>query len=261
MQNWRVLAASEPGSSHLNRGVPCQDAHAYRVLSNGTLLIAVADGAGSVSRSGEGAQIAVSESIVFLTKEFSDSNTFPRSVSEVTSSLKNAASIAREAVHRRCREIVEAEPEASLQPSDFASTLILVAISDRITAVLQIGDGAAVIQDSEQTLDVLTTSGHEEYLNETTFLTSESAIESSTIKIIGNDRPSCGVAVMTDGMQLLAVDHATNSAYKPFFEPLFRFAHKVDADSESLASFLRSDRVCERTDDDKTLVIAVPVTS
>ncbi|MFN2251134.1 MAG: protein phosphatase 2C domain-containing protein, partial [Anaerolineae bacterium] len=56
---WRVVAASVTGTSHAARGVDCQDAHAYVVRPDGTLILAVADGAGSADQSADGARIAV----------------------------------------------------------------------------------------------------------------------------------------------------------------------------------------------------------
>src|SRR5438876_7437042 len=51
---WRRLGASVIGSGHISRGVECQDAHGVAELPDGTLVIAVADGAGSARRSAEG---------------------------------------------------------------------------------------------------------------------------------------------------------------------------------------------------------------
>ena len=56
---WRVVAASAAGSAHLARGLPCQDAWAWRCLPTGPLLAAVADGAGSAARAELGAALAV----------------------------------------------------------------------------------------------------------------------------------------------------------------------------------------------------------
>jgi hypothetical protein len=55
----------------------------------------------------------------------------------------------------------------------------------------------------------------------------------------------------------------TNEPHLPFFEPLFAFVEasappKDGAQaSEALTAFLASPRVCERTDDDKALVLAL----
>src|SRR4028119_1025103 len=57
--NWQVVAASVIGTSHEKRSQPCQDAHCWRLLPNGVLAAAVADGAGSAALAEVGAKIAV----------------------------------------------------------------------------------------------------------------------------------------------------------------------------------------------------------
>ena len=58
-QQWQIVAASVAGTSHRKIGRGCDDAHAYLQLDNGTLLLAVTDGAGSAKRSAEGARCLV----------------------------------------------------------------------------------------------------------------------------------------------------------------------------------------------------------
>lgn len=63
--------------------------------------------------------------------------------------------------------------------------------------------------------------------------------------------------MLSDGIQLLALRYADNTAHDPFFRPLFEFAGNPASTNAELEEFLRSERVCERTDDDKTLVLAI----
>ena len=68
------------------------------------------------------------------------------------------------------------------------------------------------------------------------------------------------VAALTDGLLRLVLDLNRNVPHRPFFEPLVEFASDVSdpaAAEAQLADFLASDRVCARTDDDKTLVLAL----
>jgi|HubBroStandDraft_3_1064219.scaffolds.fasta_scaffold06664_4 hypothetical protein len=60
--HWRVVAASQPGSSHLRRGEPCADRFEM-AQAPGTLILALADGAGSAVRGAEGAAIAASTAV------------------------------------------------------------------------------------------------------------------------------------------------------------------------------------------------------
>ena len=69
------------------------------------------------------------------------------------------------------------------------------------------------------------------------------------------------VALMTDGLQRLALHFENRSPHPPFFEPMFDalsgaapgFASDLEA---SLVAFLQSEAVNLRTDDDKSLVLA-----
>ncbi|WMX44897.1 PP2C family serine/threonine-protein phosphatase [Streptomyces roseicoloratus] len=57
-RRWRVHGISSVGYRHLRDSKPCQDAWLHRETPGG-LVLAVADGAGSAERSGEGARAAV----------------------------------------------------------------------------------------------------------------------------------------------------------------------------------------------------------
>jgi hypothetical protein len=67
------------------------------------------------------------------------------------------------------------------------------------------------------------------------------------------------VALLTDGMERLALRFDSLTPHPPFFRPLFealRATTNVDALTEDLRQFLQSDSVQNKTDDDKTLVLA-----
>ena len=63
---WRIISASAPGTAHLEKTLPCQDAHAFCVLPGGELLAAVSDGAGSAEHAREGANLAVEGALAGL---------------------------------------------------------------------------------------------------------------------------------------------------------------------------------------------------
>ena len=52
-----------PGASHLRCGLPCQDAHAWKLEAGGALIAAVADGAGSAPCAEDGARAAVQAAV------------------------------------------------------------------------------------------------------------------------------------------------------------------------------------------------------
>ena len=214
----------------------------HRVLDDGTLLIAVADGAGSASRSKEGAECAALAAVEFLAERLPATD-------QMESLLTETLSAARAAV-----ESLAADGSGA---SDFATTLLLAVITASQVSTIQVGDGAIVVQLSDgNSLEVMTAKGDSEYINQTTFITSSNYLEAACFA----SRPSGNVhavAVMTDGMQLLAVHHSTNTAFGAFFSPMFRFASDPTSTDEALADFLMSEAVCRRTDDDKTLVLTV----
>ena len=179
--NWRVLGASVCGTSHQKRSQPCQDAWAATIRDDGLLLAAVADGAGSATRSQDGAEWAVQAAIAYLadltlpplTKaEIRDREDKPSEEPDLNQLLTQALQAAR------TRVIEEAEA-AGLPVRECASTLILLVANHEGVAVAQIGDGAAVMIDESGTLTALSQPQQGEYANQTTFLTSE-----------GGDRPS-----------------------------------------------------------------------
>ena len=96
-----------------------------------------------------------------------------------------------------------------------------------------------------------------EYANEAYFLTMPQAGEYVEIQV--HDLPAQALAVSTDGLLRLALKLPQYEPHRPFFTPLFAFIrglHEEDLGVQQLADFLGSERVCARTDDDKTLVLA-----
>ena len=70
------------------------------------------------------------------------------------------------------------------------------------------------------------------------------------------------VALFTDGIKFLVLHYATKTVHAPFFEKMFspvrasKTEHVDEALSAGLERYLASPAVCERTDDDKTLILA-----
>jgi serine/threonine protein phosphatase PrpC len=265
---WRVVGASVTGTSHLKHGRGCDDAHACRQLENGAVLLVAADGAGSADHSAEGARLAVHVALRAVETAFAQ-QVEPVSEEQLLDLLRGVLRTVREALEELAAgnisapaplagDATEADqpPEQTALPlHEFATTLLLALASPQWIAVGQIGDGVVVAQDIREMLHVLTTPDHGEYLNETTFITDRDYLERAQLRVLTMEIQ--GVAVLTDGLQLLAVDLNTHMPFKPFFAPLFKFAANAESTGEELQAFLASERVCARTDDDKTLVLAV----
>lgn len=211
------------------------------------LSIFVSDGAGSAVRGGEGAELAIEAAAAFMMKR--------SKLGEFC--LSDALAIE---LILAVREHIYSTAEAvGLKARDFACTFVGVLSSPIDTLVLQIGDGGVVI-DAGTGLEVAVVPMSGEYANMTHFVTDEDAVTTLATKVYP-DR-ALRIAAFTDGIQRLALNLANNTPHEPFFAPFFNGMAKVTAEQEDqlqglLVKFLGSPAVNERTDDDKTLVLAV----
>lgn len=273
---WQIAAASICGTSHQRHGVPCQDAHAWEVLPSGAIVIAVADGAGSAVHSDRGSSIAVraamellrdrADDLLALLHHHPDGNGEPfeldESIEETdhdpqptpTSPLQTHAQALLDHVLQAIER--EAEQENWLI-ADLATTLVAVIADDRTAIAIQVGDGAAIVNDTADQAIALTVPSNGEYANETTFVTSQAARD--TLQISTWQGELTHLAVMTDGLQRLALSFPQAVPHQPFFRPLFQFiAQTADLGlaCSKLENFLASPRVTDRADDDLTLFLA-----
>lgn len=254
---WRVVGGTAVGSSHLRQGLPCQDALAYRLLPGGVLLAAVADGAGTAERSEAGSRLAVDEALACL--EAGLGSDPPEDEAGWAGLMHLAFETARMALLALAES--EGRPER-----DFAATLTCAVATSDCLVTGTLGD-CPVIAEDEAGLFIATQLQRGEYANETHFLTGEDALEQ--VQVLVFDQPVTRLALFSDGLARLALRLPSQDPHGPFFTPLFSFTEKIEDGpeaqtraSEQLEAFLNSERVCERTDDDKTLLLAVhmPVT-
>ncbi len=245
-KQWHVIGASVQGTSHRQDDIPCQDAHAYRVLSSGSVVTAVADGAGSAEHSDKASQRVVERAVNVLAGAdwCRDEADWARLIANVFSEARNA--------------LVELATIRDLELKSLATTLICAVVTGERLVVGQLGDGIVVARDPDGALFAASTPQHGEYANETRFLTQSDALQNVQVAI--HERPVCAAALTTDGLFRLAVKLPENLPHAPFFLPLFDFALQAadpKAAEAQLGLFLDSKRVCARADDDKTLVLAV----
>jgi len=254
MGGWRYVAASVIGTSHEKTGGTCQDANDCQIhVSPGgekILVVAVADGAGSAACGGEGAA-TTSRALLGLMVGHLDSG---RAVEEVSVDTVRSWITA-------IQNLLEEEAKAvSRERRDFACTILGIMVSDSCAACLQVGDGVIVLADSEEHAY-----GHVfwpdrgEYANTTHFVTEDDAVEHLQFESV--KRRIVEAALLTDGLQTIALNYQQRTAHEPFFKGLFAPLRAAEEGcsrelSESLAAFLASPRVNEKTDDDKTLVLA-----
>ena len=243
---WRIVHAAASGTSHTQTGMPCQDDHLAMVHhgSEEVLVGVVADGAGSALRAEHGAGVAC-ETIGEHLKNWD------QSVCDLTQEILTAWI---QDVRQRIQAVAELE---NLTPRDFACTLLLAVVGGKSAVFSQIGDGGIVIGTVEGYASVFWPDGGE-YANMTHFVTDDDALEHLQFaRVAAPDE----LAMFSDGLQMLALNFGLRQAHAPFFHPMFERMRKSDAracDSlcERLGDFLNSPKVNERTDDDKTLILA-----
>lgn len=242
---WAALGESIIGTSHRARNVPCQDAFRFRAFGSMDewLVIVVADGAGSASHAEIGATLACDE-FVRRVEALDPEMLFTREGMTALFGDVRAALIS-EAEHRNVRS------------RELACTALLAVVGPSSAAFAQLGDGAIIIGQGHDHRVVFWPEPAE-YVNATDFLTDDLFADFIRFETVAD--PIVEVAALTDGLQRLALDLTARTAYPAFFRPLFNEL-RTAADPESLLEpfreFLDSDRVNERTDDDKTLILAI----
>ena len=245
---WNVVGASVQGRGHIRAGQPCQDYHDYRSLAGGTLIAAIADGLGSADKAGEGARIAVGAALSAVETALSTGS--PGDERSWEETVRQGFVGARSAL--------EESAETGGHPlRDYATTLMVAVIRGDWLAIGHIGDGAIVASFEDGTISTVGLPRNGEYANEVQPLTAPDAMESASFATHA-DRVQA-VAMLSDGLQQIALVGADHLPFEPFFRPIFAsLPHVADcyASSHELASFLDSERVCARTDDDKTFLLA-----
>jgi protein phosphatase 2C-like protein len=250
---WRIAMASSIGTAHIAAGQPCQDAHCHfetvDAAGEPVLVLAASDGAGSAERAEIGAMLAC--------------DTFVRLVAAYLEQGGTVEAIGRPLAERWVGGLLyrlELQTRQTGAPMrDYACTLLAAVIGAKSAAFLQIGDGAMVIADGGGWRHVFWPQ-HGEFANTTTFITSDGAAQAMDFE--ARRLPVGEVALFTDGLESLVLHKATRTVHAPFFDSMFPSVRKSmasgvdDALSRALGDYLSGPRLNERTDDDKTLILA-----
>jgi hypothetical protein len=244
---WIVLGASVQGTSHVKISLPCQDAHACKVVNDSTIIAAVADGLGTAVYAQAGAQLAAASAVAYLEQELAKA--VPRD--EVA-----WIQLVRDGFLSACARLEAEARKTQAALRDYSTTLILAVWSYDWLVTGHIGDGAAVALLEEDGLVLISLPQNEEYVNVTFPLTMPDMVNVAEFKACRAKVKA--LALMSDGMQRVSIRTADNTPHQPFFEPLFRqlpVVKDMRKASQNLAEFMASERICAHTDDDKTLVL------
>jgi hypothetical protein len=245
--SWLLRNASVIGTSHMADGSPCQDRHLCRECIDSTgakvLLAVVADGAGSAPFGDEGAELLCRMMVDGLSARLGEGI--------------SVASLERDEINRLLDGFHAALDELALTRNcslrDFACTLAGAVVGQKDAVFFQVGD-SAIVYLTEDAVSYCCPFWPQkgEYENTTVFATGSAVQEQ--LQFLTVRQPICAFSLFTDGLIGMALHNATKQAYSPFFEDVFAL---VKRDQFDVADFLQSAFVNRRTDDDKTLILAL----
>ena len=248
MPNWTWASACCRGASHVKLGTRRQDALRCLATDPQTLIAVVSDGAGSAGHGGEGASVAVRTIVSSAQKHMRSSSDHPDD-----ECLMSWTDDIRDRLERFSKL-------RSVERKSFAATLVGVISIGTQSVIFHIGDGAAVGRNSVTGVwETLSWPEHGEYASTTFFLTDDPSVR---IRIARPAQALDALAIFSDGIERLALSFANNVPHAPFFNGIIKPVEQSSITgrdhslSIKLANYLNSAEVNERTDDDKSLIIA-----
>jgi hypothetical protein len=248
---WKFLCESVEGTSHLQSAGGCQDSALVRLHKSETeevLILACADGAGSASHAAVGSKLAC-ETIIQEVAVFFDADGRMDKIDAalIQSWLAN--------VHAALQSQAQG---LSISIRELASTFLFSVIGPASAAFAQIGDGAIVILEDGHYRPVFWPQNGD-YPNTTFFITEPEFKDHLQLDFL--TRPVDELSMFSDGMQMLALNYNARSAHDPFFVPLFKALRGGNPDDlhSPMREFLNSKPINDRTDDDKTLILATRI--
>lgn len=251
---WRWAGALSRGTAHISKGTPRDDSGSvaeYRDGESSWFTIVVCDGAGSRPQSRFGSRLA--------------SLTFQRIVRRYRKSGGRLEDLTEEACYHWIEEINDAIDKlagvSSSSRDDFATTLTAAIVSETGATFIQIGDCACVVQlagSEKWIVPIWPMKG--EYANQTYFLTRE---PEPRLKFAYQPGAIARVVAFTDGLENLVLNSTLREPHYPFFDaivlPLLGTGPmgRDRALSVQLLEYLDGPDICRKSDDDKTLVVAI----
>lgn len=253
VENWRYAQASVIGQAHINQNTECQDRLLCRLVESeaGEILIAVvADGAGSTTHGQIGAELACE---LFVNQVEGFLKTAKASVESLN------AEFGKLWLNFFQSQIAEIANRDKKEMREYASTLVGAVVGAKSAAFFQVGDGGAVysVDGTAKTYQFAVAPTEAEYVNMTEFLTDDAAINS--LRFVFVEETIEDLILFSDGIFAVAVDYQTNQPHEPFLMPMIaplRNGRANEELNEKLENFLQSPKINEKTDDDKTIILA-----
>lgn len=263
---WRITVASVIGPGHVRSGRPNQDRWLVRPIGTHACLYAVADGAGSRSRSGEGAEFAVLAAGKAADSAFG-AHPHPDGIDAWRRAMRTFRMLCVQRFDRSVDEAA-ARTHATGGPSvresrrEFATTLLAVVAAPPYFGYLSVGDCFLVVDRHLGEPRLVVSAPEREHAGATTFLTSDHRDEHLSTGVLLDDRISA-LALCSDGVAegLLSARKEGDGKLHYLAPPAFRAYFDTFADdrvdSGELAAKLASAEFAATSGDDKTVVLAV----
>lgn len=247
----RVFAASAIGKSHIDGGIPCQDAFALNAIDE-VLIAAVCDGAGSAALSDVGSNLVASTLVSSIADQYRAGETMHRLDAEAFKSKI-------EQMVAAARANLEALAQTENRPlGDYSATLVGAVTSAEQGYFFHIGDGLAIAQcAAPENGNIISLPENGEYANETYFITGSEWAEHLRITPIGSKINL--LALMSDGAMPFVMSKGNADFYRPFIDPVANYLETVSETdgSKALEGTLSDVRTHQITSDDKALLIAL----
>lgn len=251
---WRFAHASVVGAAHLAQNTICQDRFVCRTMKKGDdeiLIAAVADGAGSTSNGHLGAELACTLFAEQIETFLAGGN--------VSIKALNADFGRRwiEYFQAKIRETSRADEQTI---REYASTFLGAVVGTREAAFFQVGDGGIVVSESGSagSYGFAVEPSDALYVNMTDFLTDETAADHLKFKLF--EKSIEDLILFSDGIFPVAVNYQTDQPHEPFLMPMIAPLKNGNGNlsnlNEKLENFLASPKINEKTDDDKTIILA-----
>jgi hypothetical protein len=246
---WKTLAQSVQGTAHRQSGQACQDSCAARqiALENETVLVLVcSDGADSAALSQIGSRLACETIVDVVALELRSTRKLPVILLDRVMNWL-----------RQVHKVLETEAEwRSVDAQQLACTLLIAVVGQSGAAFGQVGEGAIVVWQDGQYRNVFWPPSDQPIA--THQLVTDPEFE-SFLAFTWRETSVDEVALLTGGLHALGVDFRDQQAGEPFFGPLFQSLRKQaqpEALLGALCELLESPAVVERTDKDKTAILA-----
>jgi|GEM_PF-663416 len=247
---WKAVLGKGIGTSHIKTNKPCQDYGHYEILDD-VFIGAVSDGAGSARLSHIGSETAVKVAITEL-KQYEWQQSQPLTQQKAKEIFSKVLEEVKSALNKKAQE-------NNCLSKDLACTLLAVVATPKWLAAMQVGDGLIVVgSQGKDDYELLFKPDKGEYVNQTTFVTSSQALKKMQVNVRQNSHNF--ISISTDWNENIAVNH--NKDWKPatkFFEVLKSWLQEMTEEKckQELNNFLNSKDVNSKTEDDKTLLLAI----